>query len=161
MSSDRRPQRAGPPAVKIYLIRHADAVDEGPDLPDPHRHLSARGREEARRIGERLASRGVAFDAVLTSPLTRAVQTAELVTAALGFLGPVESLLALEPGASPRAAAAEVPARGEAVAVIGHEPGISALATVLLRAPCPAFRKAQVTLVEDGHLAWTITPDSK
>jgi phosphohistidine phosphatase SixA len=41
-------------AVKVFLIRHAQAVDEAIDLADAHRYLSARGREVARAVGARL-----------------------------------------------------------------------------------------------------------
>lgn len=147
--------------MKVYLIRHAHAVDEGPRLGDDHRYLTARGRRVAREVGARLEREGVIFDAVLSSPLPRALQTAELVAERVGFTGVVEVLPPLAPGVPPRIAAGELAARGVAVAVVGHEPGISALGAVLLGRPSfPPFKKAQVSLVEDGRPVFWLDPDT-
>lgn len=147
--------------MKVFLIRHAHAVDEEADLPDVYRYLSARGRELARNVGRRLSEQGVALDAVLTSPLVRAVQTAEIVSQALGFGQPVVALPSLAPGMSVRRASEEVAALGVSVACVGHEPSISALGAVLTnQARFAAFRPAQVTLVEDGRALWTLSPDT-
>lgn len=62
--------------MKLYLLRHAEAAD---GMPDAERPLTAKGIAQSRAIGEFLAERGVKFDAAFTSPLVRAVETAELV----------------------------------------------------------------------------------
>lgn len=147
--------------VKIYLIRHAHAVDEARGLSDEYRYLSTKGRRVMREVGRALAQAGVELDAILTSPLVRAVQTAEILAERLGFVGVVEALPALAPGVPPRIAAAELPARGTAVAVVGHEPGISALGALLAGRPSfPPFKKAQVCLVERGQALWTLNSDT-
>jgi phosphohistidine phosphatase len=147
--------------MRVYLIRHAHAVDEGVALPDEARWLSPRGRQVARAVGKRLAGHGVSFDAVLTSPLVRAVQTAELIAAAMDFTDPVEAMASLTPGVPPRVVGQLLPSRGVSVAVVGHEPGISALGAFLLGRPSfPPFRKCQVSLVEDGVAGWWLDPET-
>lgn len=147
--------------MKVFLVRHAHAVSEDAQLSDGDRHLSAAGRQTARRIGERLKREAVTFDALLTSPLVRAVQTAELVARELGFEDVVSTLPSLAPGGSVRRTAEELASRGAAVACVGHEPSISALCALLSETPgVSSFRPGQVTLIEGGRARWTISPDS-
>src|SRR5205814_518782 len=83
----------------------------------------------------------VAPDVILSSPLPRAVQTAELLAASLDYLGPVSSLRCLEPAAQPRIASAAILAAGSSVIVVSHEPAISTLGAFLLGVPAfPQFR---------------------
>jgi phosphohistidine phosphatase len=147
--------------VRIYLVRHAHAVEEGPRVSDEHRWLTARGRRAAREVGARLHSEGVTIDAVLTSPLVRAVQTAELIAERLAFTEVIEALPPLSPGVPPRIAAAEFASRGAAVLVVGHEPSISGLGAFLCGRPSfPPFKKAQVMAVDDGRAQWALDPDT-
>jgi phosphohistidine phosphatase len=146
--------------VKIYLIRHAEAVAPEQAASDEGRWLSARGREAARGLARLLREERVAPDAILTSPLVRAVQTAELVADGLDYLGVVEALPALRPGSHPRVAAGELAARGQAVIVVGHEPTISALGAFLLGRPSfPPLRTAQACAIEDGAPTFTARAD--
>ncbi len=152
-------------STQIVLCRHADAVGEGPGLPDEHRYLSAQGRTASRELGALLADAGIRIAAAATSPLVRAVQTSELVLGAIGWSGPVAATRWLAPGAGSRAAvewlrqaASEVAGRG-ALACFGHEPSISALAELLGGGEhVSAFRKAEACLVEDGELRWRLSP---
>jgi phosphohistidine phosphatase len=153
--------------VKVYLVRHAHAVPEAPQLPDEQRYLSAEGREVARSVGNKLRASGVRLHALFTSPLVRAVQTAELLAHGLGFAHEVETLFALAPGFAPRLVSERVEAlvatlgQTAAVALIGHEPGITALGAHLIGSRAfPQFRPAQVTLVEDRRAIWTFAPDT-
>ena len=147
--------------VRVYLIRHGHAVDEEGTLSDEQRYLTRKGRKTVREVGRVLKEAGVELDAVLTSPLVRAVQTAELLAERLDFLGIVEALPALVPGVPARVAASELPSRGAAVAVVGHEPGISMLCAYLAGRPSfPPLQKAQVVLIEDGKAAWFVHPET-
>ena len=146
--------------MKVFLIRHALAVDQGAQLADGHRYLSEKGRRGIREVGRKLRDENISFDHILTSPLVRAVQTAELLAELLDYIGLVEALPALGPGIPPRIAAAELPARGMAVAVVGHEPGMSHLGAYLTGKPSfPPFRPGQVCCIEDGKPRWFIHPD--
>lgn len=147
--------------MQVYIIRHGHAVDEGFGLSDESRYLSKKGRKNVREVGRVLRDAKVELDAILTSPLVRAVQTAELIAERLDFVGIVEAVPALAPGVPPRIIAAELASRGARVAVFGHEPGLSALGAFLCGRPSfPPFRKAQVSLVEDGKPLWFINPDT-
>jgi phosphohistidine phosphatase len=146
--------------VRIYLVRHGDAVPEEDAGSDRDRWLSSRGREAGRVLGRLLREQSVVPDAILTSPLPRAVQTAELLASSLDFLGIVYSLRCLEPAAQPRVAASAILSAGSAVIVVSHEPAISALGAHLLGlAAFPQFRTAQCCAIENGKPTFTIRSD--
>ncbi|HEY2073295.1 MAG TPA: histidine phosphatase family protein [Gaiellaceae bacterium] len=100
--------------MRLLIVRHAEAA---PGEPDELRQLTPEGREHARSLGERLRRAGFVPDAVVTSPLVRARETA----AALD-LGEPDVDERLAPGAKPddfRSAAAD---RGDTVLAVGHQP---------------------------------------
>jgi phosphohistidine phosphatase len=145
--------------VKVHLVRHSRAVDESHGMSDDDRFLSADGRRRAREVGARLAKEGVTFDAVLSSPLARAVQTAELVCERVGFLGVIEVTRRLVHGVPPRLVAAELPGKGVSVACFGHMPTISELGAFLCGSPgFPGFQPCQVVCIEDGKPVWSLDP---
>ncbi len=158
--------------MKIYLIRHADAVNVGEGgVKEAERYLTAVGRADMRRVAEKLAELGVRFDGVLTSPLVRAVQTAEIVVAATGFDGPVEVCPALEAGQWTRKAIARALADRSpsgSYALVGHNPDVERIASALLHASSGAapFEKGAVCLVEvkgepfqeEAGFGWALRP---
>jgi phosphohistidine phosphatase len=146
----------------ILLIRHAHAVDGNEArVDDDERWLTSKGREVARRMGDALRRRGLELDEVWTSPLVRAVQTAELVAAAAHYTGKVAVLAALAPGGRVRAVAEVLEARPGVVAVVGHESDISTLAAYLCGQPAfPAFKKGQVVVIEGGRAMLSLDPDN-
>jgi phosphohistidine phosphatase len=146
--------------VKIYLVRHGDAVPEEDAGTDRDRWLSARGREHARILARLMREQRVEPDAILCSPLPRAVQTAELLATGLDYIGQVVATRGLEPGAQPRVAAEILAQVGEAVLVVSHEPTISALGAFLLgRSTFPPFRTAQCFAIEQRAPTWCARPD--
>ena len=148
-------------AVRIYLVRHGDAVPEEDSGSDRDRWLSARGREAARILGRLLREQAIMPDMILTSPLPRAVQTAELVAVTIDYLGPIASRRCLEPSAQPHVAATEISGAGAAVIVVGHEPSISMLGAYLLGVPAfPQFRTAQCCAIEHGKPTFTARADT-
>ncbi|MSP17281.1 MAG: hypothetical protein EXR73_11870 [Myxococcales bacterium] len=145
--------------MRIYLARHARAVDAGSRLRDEDRFLTSEGRRAARAVGTALRREGHTFDAVLTSPLVRAVQTAEILAERTDFTGVVEALAALSPGVPARAIAAELAAYGARVLVVAHMPGIAMLGALLVGLPSfPPFHPGQVSLVEDGQPIFALDP---
>jgi phosphohistidine phosphatase len=147
--------------MKFLIIRHADAVEQDHGS-DEARHLTARGRAAARAVGERLRKEGLVFDAMLTSPLVRAVQTAELVVQGARFGGEVVAVTALAPGGSIRQAAEALKGEGAVVAAVGHEPSISALAGHLSgRSGHPPMKKAQVVVIDKGKLVAVLDPEGR
>jgi phosphohistidine phosphatase len=146
--------------MRIYLVRHGDAVPEEDAGSDRDRWLSAKGREHVRILGRLMRENRVEPDAILTSPLPRAVQTGELLAHALDYIGIVTSLRSLEPSAHPRVAANEIMSRPGSVIVVSHEPAISALGAFLMGRPAfPQFRTAQCCAIEDGKPTFTIRPE--
>jgi len=149
--------------VQVFLIRHAAAVDETLELRDPHRHLTPEGREQARRLGDRLRWHDCAPTQVWTSPLARALQTAELVAFAMQSDVCVEVLPALAPDGAPRdvVAAVRALAPGAAVMLVGHEPSLSAIGALLVgAADFEGLAKAQAARIVDGALRWRFAWDA-
>lgn len=137
--------------MQVFLIRHAEAIDETLELRDPHRHLTRHGREQARALGERLRWHDCTPTQVWASPLVRAVQTAELVLATLGVELLVTSTPALAPGDDVRPLVQRLGklAADEVVLVVGHEPILSGLGALLIGgAEFDALAKAEAVRVD-------------
>ena len=99
-------------SVEVFLIRHAEAVQETLARSDPHRHLTANGRRQARALGDRLRWHDCAPTHIWSSPRVRAIQTAELVASGLGCELTVEAMPALAPDEKPRDVVAALSALG-------------------------------------------------
>ena len=142
----------------ILLLRHAEAVDEDLVIRESHRYLSRAGRVQAVELGELLRAQDLPIERVVASPLMRAVQTAELVAAALGFAGVVKAMPALAPGGDAHQAADELSRTG-CVLAVGHEPGLSAIGGLLCRGDTfHTLHRAQLALVRDGRVVWSLQP---
>jgi phosphohistidine phosphatase len=139
-----------------------------PGIPDDERPLTPRGRRRFRRAARGLARVVDRPDRLLTSPLPRAVATAEIAARAWGRISPTpEAALARGTVSGMLEALARHPA-DSTVAVVGHEPGLSGLLAHLLGGAGPAalaFRKGGVALVEvpgslaeGGRLVWFLPP---
>src|SRR5581483_3088979 len=117
-------------SMQLYLIRHADAV-EHPD--DAARQLSPRGRDQAKALGQFLG-RGGAFTPaeIWHSPLRRARETAELLAAAAKLAVPLREKAGLRPEDNPAALVPMIQRTTASVALVGHEPHLSALASLLV-----------------------------
>jgi phosphohistidine phosphatase len=146
--------------VRIYLVRHGDAIPEEEAGSDRDRWLSPHGREAVRVLGRLLREQAVAPDAIVSSPLPRAVQTAELLATSLDYFGTICTLRCLEPSAQPRVAATAIMAAGAAVIIVSHEPAISAIGAFLLGLPSfPQFRTAQCCAIEDRRPTFSARAD--
>jgi phosphohistidine phosphatase len=136
--------------MDLFLIRHAKAADGVLYGDDAERPLTADGRRAATDVGEALARHAVGFDAIWSSPLVRAVETAELIAAALGYAGQLEISRALTPEARSADALAllERDARAR-VALVGHEPSMGNLLSALVGRHGLSLSKGAVV-----RLAW-------
>jgi phosphohistidine phosphatase len=120
---------------RLILLRHAKS--DWPDVPDRDRPLAKRGRRDAPRIGRWLHQHGYQPDVVVVSAATRTRQTWDLVAPELGGSPAVH----LEPRAYAASALTllylvqELPARYRTALLIGHNPGLSELATSLAAPP--------------------------
>jgi phosphohistidine phosphatase len=69
----------------LFLVRHAKSSRDDPSLPDRDRPLDDRGRQDAPKMGKRLAKRDVKPDLLLSSPALRALTTAQLIAEEIGY----------------------------------------------------------------------------
>ena len=69
----------------LFLVRHAKSSRDDPSLPDRDRPLDDRGRQDAPKMGKRLAKRDVKPDLLLSSPALRALTTAQLIAKEVGY----------------------------------------------------------------------------
>ena len=129
--------------MRLYLVRHAKA-EQGE--PDELRRLTPEGLAAARDLGRRLADEGVAPDAVLTSPLLRARQTADEIARATG--SEAEPVELLRPGATAKDVTDAVAGRGETVVVVGHQPDCGRIAAELTGGDEPPFPTAGLAVIE-------------
>ena len=144
--------------VELLLLRHGIAEERCPERVDGERALTAVGRSRTRAVAGRLVQLGLGCDQLVTSPLVRARQTAEIAVAA-GLVAegspPLRVDAALAPGGDPLPLVAEFQ-RGasqhhglQRLALVGHEPDLGALAAQLIGAPEGAIvlKKAGIALL--------------
>jgi phosphohistidine phosphatase len=130
-------------AVQLVIVRHAEAASGEPDELRP---LTPAGREVARALGQRLQRDGVRPDAVLTSPLLRARETAQELARPAGLEAEPDERLA--PGATAADVRAAAEERGETVVVVGHQPDCSRIAADLTGGEEPAFPPGAMLAIE-------------
>src|SRR5205807_1555511 len=128
------------PTMRLLIVRHAEAAS---GKRDELRPLTPEGREHARAVGARLRDEGFTADAVVSSPLLRARETAE----ALG-LGAPEVDDRLAPGATPFDMRDAAAGRGETVVVVGHQPDCGRAVAALSGSGEPKFAPCAHVLVE-------------
>jgi phosphohistidine phosphatase len=155
---------------EIHLIRHGVAEERGPSWPDDaKRPLTDEGIARLRKSVRGLARLGVSFDVVLTSPFTRAKQTADIVAAGVSPRPSIVTVESLSPDGSFPAIMADLEkhARKTRIAIVGHEPGIGELAARLLGSRhAIEFKKGAVCRIDletlppagPGELRWLLTP---
>jgi phosphohistidine phosphatase len=134
--------------VKLYVMRHGSAEDRSESGVDGDRALTSAGRERVRAVGKLLLDSNEEPMHIVTSPLVRAVQTAEIV-ALVTRLGDRDGALEvrrdLAPGGDPLRLVHQLASEGKKrVLLAGHEPDCSGLVTALLGAFGRSFDKAMV-----------------
>ena len=154
--------------VQLHFLRHAHAGDPAKwSGPDDLRPLSAKGRHQAEALGRHLDGLGQRFDLIVSSPLVRARQTAELVGERLGLAVVIDDRL----GGGLDVAGLEVllsdhgnPGRP---ILVGHDPDFSDLVTSLSGAVAIPMRKGTFARIDIGRpiepgsgiLAFLIPPE--
>jgi phosphohistidine phosphatase len=154
----------------IYLVRHGVAAEQGPEFPDDEaRPLTSDGIDRLRVQVLGMRELQVRLDRVLTSPLVRAAQTAEVLAAGIGCASPLVTVDALRPGGRYDALMAALGRLGDdrAIALVGHMPSIGEIAARLIGALEPlAFKKGGTCCIETdglpptraGQLRWFLPP---
>lgn len=159
--------------MRLYVMRHGIAV-EGAERggPDGSRPLTAKGRKRVRRTAKAFARLGEPVDRLYTSPLVRAVQTAELLARAVGAeeVGVLEELLPLAAPEALLAALGGGARKDEGVAVCTHDPLATALIGLFLGSEEGlAFPKGAIVRVdlpeppqaEGAQVRWTLLPKER
>lgn len=148
-------------------MRHGIAVESTSwDGPDRSRPLTSEGRNKTKAIAKALKkNHGLSVDTIWTSPLTRAMETAEIVGEVLK--APVQQCALLAEGIELEELAAEVNADGSMtrLLLVGHEPNMGFLLAGLLgEGMARPFKKAGVACLTGGFqtgkmkLEWHFTP---
>jgi phosphohistidine phosphatase len=156
--------------LELYLIRHGLAAERGDEYPDDSkRPLTNDGIASLRREAKALDGLDIGFDHIITSPLVRARQTADVLAEHLKTKPTISNSDALTPAGSAAAVIQEVGkhARKGRVALVGHEPNMGELAARLLgaRGAVP-FKKGAICRIDFdvlppkgiGQLRWFVPP---
>ncbi|MDQ3069445.1 MAG: phosphohistidine phosphatase SixA [Acidobacteriota bacterium] len=156
--------------AELYLIRHGIAADRGKDWPDDtKRPLTPRGVTRLKETAAGLKDIGVKFDLILTSPLARARQTAEVLQQGVSRSALIEETRLLAPGGAPADLIELLRSKKKLrrIALVGHEPDLGQLAAFLVGARAPlVFKKGGVARIDfdklppvpPGHLQWFALP---
>ena len=157
---------------RIHLVRHGIAGDAPAGMSDADRTLTPQGKHRMARIARGLRRLGVSPDIILTSPLKRAEETAELLAAGLASDAKVVVYPALAPGNAPADVVSGLRTyRGKkSIMLVGHEPDLGRLGSHLLTASptlvmmplkkggVVSFEVATVPPRAHATLLWSLTP---
>jgi phosphohistidine phosphatase len=156
--------------MQVYLLRHGIAEDRQPGKSDEERRLTQKGVRKLKDILGQAKDYGVEPSLILSSPLVRARQTAEVAVSELHYKEAIVETVALKPESRPEAVWDELRVhRDESeVMLVGHEPLFSELYAYLLNSPalCVNVRKGSIGRIEvdasspraRGILRWMLVP---
>lgn len=156
--------------MEIYLLRHGIAEDPKPGSPDASRALTPEGKKKLREVLQLAGSGGLSPAVILTSPLRRALETAEIAAKELGCKNPPIQTKALSPSGGSEQIWQEIRNHRNAAQVLlsGHEPLLSITAAYLLGSLSLAldFKKGAIVRIDveqpgpipRGVLKWMLTP---
>jgi len=156
--------------LALYLIRHGVAADRGEAHPDDSkRPLTSDGIADLKKEARALNALGVGFDHILTSPLVRTRQTADVFAAHLKSTPTVSTSDSLAPAGAPAGVFQDLAKhmRKERIALVGHEPNLGELAARLIGSRNPlAFKKGGICRIDfevfppkgTGQLRWFLPP---
>jgi phosphohistidine phosphatase len=156
--------------MNLYLMRHANAgLSRDNPLLDAKRGLIKEGKDQCMLMARVLSALKVQFDTIVSSPLKRALQTAQFVGTELGYDAKVETSLALLPNADYAAfqdLLSKYAAR-EGILVVGHNPNLFQFLGKLITGNGGAairLRKGSIANVNLDHhpprLQWLLDPRS-
>ncbi len=153
--------------IELYLLRHAHAGDPADwEGDDDSRPLTRKGRRQAKRLGSFMRAVGLKPDALVSSPLVRALETAELVAKALRTEVVVDPRLAGDLGLG-RLDEILGELDAERPVFVGHDPDFSALVAMLCGASRIPMKKGALARLDverplrpgGGVLRWLVPPD--
>lgn len=151
--------------MNLYILRHASAGTRRPNpLLDIKRPLDKEGKQHCLQLAYVLNALNISFDLILSSPLKRSLQTAQLIATETGFEAEIEHSAALAPEAtfaafqklllktSERGNASDDTLLRENVLFVGHNPNLQSFLGELLAPDQPPARAPQIRL-RKGSLA--------
>jgi phosphohistidine phosphatase len=155
----------------VYILRHAIAVQRGTaGYPNDDRPLTDDGKDKMEKAAKGIAEIVDDVDAILTSPLIRAHDTARIAARALGAEQKIEVCKELLPGGSLKGLLAFLSKFKalNSIMLVGHEPDLGYVASALLGSEKPVveFKKGALCAVEvstlpprsSGKLIWHLQP---
>ncbi len=157
----------------LYVMRHAEAVDGNEALRDEWRYLTEKGRQSAEKISYGVAKYGPKPRLIVTSPLTRAVQTAEIMAARACRKNVVVSSALLMPGGDVADVIEYLKDCGNSkrVMLVGHEPQLGLLVSALLgrehealplkKGACVALEIDPAKADKPAAFLWYLVPGKK
>ena len=147
----------------LYFMRHGEAEDTVAGQSDADRRLTERGLQRSRQAGAALRRMEVTLDLILTSPLRRAVQTAESVGEELQVPVTVADALA-GPSLDDVRQMWEEHGRPGSLLLVGHEPDFSHLVGELLDGAEVEMKQGAIACLDcraiirgAGLLRWLVT----
>jgi phosphohistidine phosphatase len=155
--------------MELYLLRHGIAEDRSSTGRDADRKLTDEGRDKLRDVLERAHRAGVNPSLIISSPLKRALETAEIAAHELGYEGRILRSDALVPESTPSKLWAELRDHADAASILlaGHEPLFSHTTAWMLGSTRAMvhFRKAAIVSIDfaslgaepRGILQWMLT----
>jgi phosphohistidine phosphatase len=156
--------------LELYLIRHGVAAERSDEYPDDSkRPLTSGGISRLRKEAKALDEMEIGFDHIITSPLARARQTADVFAELLKSKPSLSQSDALAPAGTPAGVMQELAKylRKGRIALVGHEPNMGELAARLIGARTPLeFKKGAICRIDfdvpppkgTGQLRWFVTP---
>ncbi len=155
--------------MRLWLVRHAVAAERDEfDGLDAERQLTEKGRRRFREFCGWLAEQAPLPQAILTSPLVRAAETASILAKAAGLKkADITSTELLAPGVDLKAVLEFIRGRSvDFVALVGHEPDMSRCLSEFVGGGEFAFGKGFVAAIEfastpaiaSGRLHWLVGP---
>jgi phosphohistidine phosphatase len=153
--------------IKLFIIRHGVAADLDHEIADEsYRYLTVHGRNHCKIIADKLRELKVSPDIIISSPLVRAVQTAEIFASVLGYKNEIKTAIELI-GGSPFSRFLSLIRRNSHygnIALVGHAPDVNEYSHNLVKESSPAvkfnFKNSSVCRIdydiqkESGKFIW-------
>lgn len=156
--------------MDLLILRHGQAGTRSHSLADHKRPLTSQGRQEVEDLSQGLKSLAIKFDAIFTSPLVRAKQTAEIVAKSMKFSGKIQVIDSLKPEGNKLEFYSLLSKlkQDSKILVVGHEPYLSdMISEAISESGCKInLKKAGLAKIKilstlpkiKGDLRWLLTP---
>lgn len=142
--------------MEIYFIRHGIAAQRGTYADDEKRPLINKGIDRTTNVAKYLSARGVKFDLILTSSLTRAYQTAEILKK-VGLSERIQTFSPLKPDGNIEEwlewlQAVKGNTDYSSLAMVGHQPDLGNWIEILIW----GMAKRQITVKKAGVIGLSL-----